>query len=199
LRARTEDRRLAIIDAARSVFQDMGYERASMSEIARRLGGSKATLYGYYPSKEDLFIATVHHDIETRTSDVLAGVRAAPNLRAALTHFAENYLRLALDPHTLNLFRMVGAQPIESGIGKAFFQDGLMARRRRMADFLKEAMDRGELRQADPWTAINHLKGMAEADLLEGAMLSAELPAGEARRKKAAHDAVDAFLRAYAP
>ena len=38
---------------------ELGYERTSMSEIAARLGGSKATLYSYFPSKEELFFGVV--------------------------------------------------------------------------------------------------------------------------------------------
>jgi AcrR family transcriptional regulator len=42
------------------VFLEAGFEAASMAQIAQRVGGSKATLYGYFPSKESLFVAAVH-------------------------------------------------------------------------------------------------------------------------------------------
>ena len=51
MRVRTQARRDTIIEAAIQLFEEAGYEGASMSELARRLGGSKATLYGYFPSK----------------------------------------------------------------------------------------------------------------------------------------------------
>ena len=59
MKVRTEARREAIVEAAATLFQEMGYERASMNELARRLGGSKATLYSYFPSKEALLVAVV--------------------------------------------------------------------------------------------------------------------------------------------
>ena len=59
MRVRTEDRRQAIIDVALQVFREVGFERASMALISRRLGGSKGTLYGYFRSKEELFETTM--------------------------------------------------------------------------------------------------------------------------------------------
>ena len=40
-----------MLDIARAAFLREGYAAASMSEIAAKVGGSKATLYSYFPSK----------------------------------------------------------------------------------------------------------------------------------------------------
>ena len=47
-------RRDQIIEAARSVFGEDGYEDASMGQIARRVGLSRSTLYEYFSSKEEI-------------------------------------------------------------------------------------------------------------------------------------------------
>jgi AcrR family transcriptional regulator len=47
-------KRRQILDGARKVFMDLGFDGASMNEIARAAGVSKGTLYLYYPSKEEL-------------------------------------------------------------------------------------------------------------------------------------------------
>lgn len=49
-----DDKRLAILHKAARLFADQGYGRASMSEVARACGISKANIYHYYPSKEAL-------------------------------------------------------------------------------------------------------------------------------------------------
>jgi AcrR family transcriptional regulator len=54
-----DQRRERIIQVARSVFFEVGYAGASMSLISQRLGGSKATLYAYFSSKEELFAAII--------------------------------------------------------------------------------------------------------------------------------------------
>ena len=56
MRAKSETRRQAILDAAAQVFQETGFERTTMAAICERLGYSKATLYNYFPSKEALFL-----------------------------------------------------------------------------------------------------------------------------------------------
>ncbi|WP_206336533.1 TetR/AcrR family transcriptional regulator, partial [Pseudomonas viridiflava] len=50
VRVLTDAKRDAIIDAAAQVFQEDGFEAASMAAIAARVGGSKSTLYRYYNS-----------------------------------------------------------------------------------------------------------------------------------------------------
>jgi hypothetical protein len=53
MRTKSDERRQAILDVATQIFKDIGYERASMAAIAARVGGSKATLYSYFPRKRN--------------------------------------------------------------------------------------------------------------------------------------------------
>ena len=63
-RGRGDGRRQAILDAADEIFLEAGFQAASMAAIAARVGGSKGTLYNYFPSKEDLFLACVSRHCE---------------------------------------------------------------------------------------------------------------------------------------
>src|SRR5262249_19293571 len=58
-KSRRDRRREAILDVAGVVFSEEGYEAASMSTIAARVGGSKGTLYNYFRSKAELFEAYI--------------------------------------------------------------------------------------------------------------------------------------------
>jgi AcrR family transcriptional regulator len=60
--AGTRDR---IVEAARQVMHDIGLSRATTKEIARAAGCSEATLYKYFASKEELFIAVVRSELPT--------------------------------------------------------------------------------------------------------------------------------------
>ena len=60
MKTKTESKRQAILKAAAEVFREVGFERASMSDIRARIGGSKATLYNYFPSKEKLFFEVMY-------------------------------------------------------------------------------------------------------------------------------------------
>lgn len=67
-RTKTAERREAILAAAREVFQEVGFDRASMDEIAARFGGSKVTLYRYFENKETLF-----KELISRTANEMDG------------------------------------------------------------------------------------------------------------------------------
>src|SRR5580700_10042702 len=49
--------RRAILDAARELFVNEGYQHVSMRKIAERVEYSPAAIYGYFPSKDDIFFA----------------------------------------------------------------------------------------------------------------------------------------------
>jgi AcrR family transcriptional regulator len=86
MKVRTEARREAIVEAAALLFQEVGYERASMNELTKRLGGSKATLYGYFPSKESLFVEVVRSVATVHLSEAVAQL-AGPDARTSACCF----------------------------------------------------------------------------------------------------------------
>src|SRR6266851_2627430 len=49
--------RRAILDAARDLFVNEGYQNVSIRKIAERIEYSPAAIYGYFPSKDDIFFA----------------------------------------------------------------------------------------------------------------------------------------------
>src|ERR1700709_234016 len=55
-------KRRQILDGARKVFMDLGFDGASMNEIARSAGVSKGTLYVYFADKSRLFEAIVEEE-----------------------------------------------------------------------------------------------------------------------------------------
>jgi len=58
-----------IIHAAMESFGQTGYDKTKMDDIAKRLGLSKGTLYLYFKSKEDLFLAICEHNMEEGKKD----------------------------------------------------------------------------------------------------------------------------------
>jgi len=64
--------RRAILDAARDLFVQDGFERVSIRRVAERIEYSPAAIYGYFPSKDDIFFALAEEGFA-----LLAGVQAA--------------------------------------------------------------------------------------------------------------------------
>jgi AcrR family transcriptional regulator len=200
LRVRTEARRRAIIEAGREVFQKLGFERTTMSEISKRLGGSKATLYSYFPSKEDLFVACVQAGIDEESGEIVEATRAISDTREALLYFAAAFLAKATSDRPIALMRLIANQPPGSGVGLNFYEHGLKQGWLKFCLYLEDLMAAGELRQGTAWVMAMHLKGMVEAEYVERRILNA-LPHELDRQtiQRISRDAVDAFLRAYGP
>lgn len=77
-----ETRVRALMDSARSVFEEKGYDAASTAEIAERAGVVEGTIYRYFETKLDLFIKVVEDWYSAMLSDYdrqLAGIRGTSN------------------------------------------------------------------------------------------------------------------------
>lgn len=66
-----DDVRARIIDAALDVFAAQGFAGATMAAIGERAGLGTASLYRYYPSKEELFAAVIPPDLARRFESLL--------------------------------------------------------------------------------------------------------------------------------
>lgn len=64
-----------VIDGARRVFMRDGYTGASVDEISREAGVSKATLYSYFPDKRIMFTEMFGAEIDCHSPDTIASVK----------------------------------------------------------------------------------------------------------------------------
>ena len=192
MRVRTEEKRQKIIRIAAQLFEELGYERASMSVIAARLGGSKATLYGYFASKEDLLRAVLDHDVSEEADHLLHELLAERDLRSGLIRLGIAYL--SGHPHRIASIRTVANQPI----AQEFYDNVLRPAWQRLAERFAAMMKEGRLKFADPWVTAMHWKGLNEWDMLEKHLLCANAGEDPNDIVTAASAAADAFLKVYA-
>jgi AcrR family transcriptional regulator len=192
MRARTEEKRQEIIRVANELFNQLGRERTSMSAIAARLGGSKATLYGYFPSKEDLLRAVLETHVNAQADRLMQEFVAEKDLRQGLIHLGIAYL--ADQPSRAASIRTAANHPI----GGQFYTGVLRPAWQRLADRFASMMSEGRLKYADPWIAAMHWKGLTEWDVLEKHLLCAMVDTDTDDVVGAATAAADAFLKIYA-
>ncbi|HYD11297.1 MAG TPA: TetR/AcrR family transcriptional regulator [Allosphingosinicella sp.] len=197
MRVRTEDKRREIVEIAAQTFEELGYDRASMSLISQRVGGSKATLYGYFRSKEDLLLAVLDYDVGDEAERLMRQFLSQTNLRDGLIWLGDAYLRRRLAPRPIANVRMVSTQPENSGIGKTFYDNVLYPAWQRLANRFEMLMDEGELIRADPWVAAMHWKGLCEWDLFDQRLLGAITEVGPEQAHEISTLAADAFLKIY--
>jgi AcrR family transcriptional regulator len=192
MRVRSEEKRQEIVRLAAELFEELGYERTSMSAIAARVGGSKATLYGYFASKEDLLRAVLDREVNEEADRLMQDFLSEKDLRSGLIRLGIGFL--TGHPARSATIRSVANQPI----APEFYERVLRPAWQRLADRFATMMKEGRLKFADPWITAMHWKGLNEWDMLEKHLLCADVGTNPNDIVTAATAATDAFLKVYA-
>ena len=202
MRKKSEERRQAIIDVAAELFNEIGFDRASMAEISARLGGSKATLYNYFSSKEEIFLAVMKQQAGMQFESLFAilaeDCKDAAAVHATLKLFANKYLHLVLSPEVIAVRRLLYYNAERSELGCLYYENGPRRGWLAIADFMKRAMEKGIFREADSWLAGIQFRVLIEAEWAEGRILNVITSLPPAKVKESVERALDAFYRIYA-
>ena len=195
-----DSKRQTILDTAFRLFRTQGFDKTSISEITTEVGGSKATIYSHFPSKEVLFVECMMTAAESYMAGTLKHLDAScADPAVALFNFGKRFLSFICSPEQLEVRRLMIAEAARSGTGKLFFRK-ISVLRAHVSAFMSACMASGTLRGDDPALAADHLGALLEAELLEPLLLHVrEGLLGEREIGLAARRAVAAFLRAYAP
>ncbi len=199
MRVKTDAKRQAILDAAAAVLREQGFAGASMTAVSARVGASKATLYRYFTSKEDLFLTVLLDSAHDQAAKVFETLRPSGNLRGVLQRFGARFLELTLSSDVLAVRRILIAEGSRSGLGQRLFERGPQVTWSKMAAFVEQEVARGRLRGGDSWIMAMHLRGLLESDIVNRALLGAEIDTRLPALKRHADRAIDAWLRAYGP
>jgi AcrR family transcriptional regulator len=197
MRVKSEEKRREIVAKAWESFKENGFERTTMSEISERVGGSKATLYGYYDSKEQLFAACLEQVIRDPADEVFTHLAGTAKLKTRLLNFARAMLEARLSEDLIAVEQALITEARRSELGELLRARFVQPQWRRLAAALDREMVAANLRKADPMLATWHFRGLVEADLVER-RLHGERTITAHEIKKAVEGGVDAFLRAYA-
>lgn len=195
---RKDQRRDAILAVAAQVFFEEGFQAASMSNIAARLGGSKGTLYSYFDSKEALFEAHIRETCGRIATEVFEFSDNLP-ARAALTELGQRFLDLILSDWAVRTLQIIIAEARRSpDLARMFFQAGPLVARQRLARFLEVAASRGEVDIDDYDEAAWQFLGMCRIHHLEATLELIAKPPPKAIARQVAW-AVETFMLRYGP
>ena len=196
-RVRTEEKRDEIVRIASELFEKHGYDRCSMAALSERLGGSKATLYGYFPSKEDLLRAVIQCEVATEFDRILHEFNENTDVRAWLIKLGIAYHNKRLSSLPVANIRSIVNQPPDSTMGKEFYESIIRPAFMGVADQFERLMEQGRIKRADPWVVLMHWKGLNDWDLFERRLIGAICGPEDVDIKKVATLAADAFLKLY--
>ena len=190
-----------ILDGARQVFLDVGFERACMDHIAARAEVSKATIYNHFHDKKELFLACIRQQTREKR-EALAALLGSPSgdVEQDLQRFGEALMRLLTTRDTLALRRIILADTQRfPELGQALYDEGPLAMRHRLAAYLQEQADAGTLRLEDAKLAAHQFMLLCQGDLYLPVEYGVVRDPPDERIRETVHGAVRTFLSAYGP
>ena len=200
MRTKSENKRQAIVDVATQVFSEFGFERTSMSEICARVGGSKATLYNHFASKEELFIEVVFRSFDREFEAIYGDMESgAGEFTEVLRNFGKHLLRIVFAPEFIPFRRLTMGDSAPRELRRMAFENGPKRGNARLAMLLGEAMQRGHLRVADATVAAWQLMALLQAEVFYPVLMDARDGMSDDEVEDCVRHAVDVFMRAYAP
>lgn len=197
MRVKTEEKRAAILAAAKGVFLGHGFEAASMAEIAKATGGSKQTLYSYFPSKEELFVAVM---TEYASRMILPAFQILDNdvdFAPGLAAFARALIPALGDAEVIAFRRVLVSEGARSGVGRLFYENGPLIGLTRLAGFLERQIARGRMRAVPAFTAAEQFLSLCESGPLRLYIQGVRGAPTPPEIAEAAERAVDLFTAGY--
>ncbi|MGE7367567.1 TetR/AcrR family transcriptional regulator [Neorhizobium sp. NPDC001467] len=191
-------KREQIVDGAKRVFMQKGFDAASMNDITREAGVSKGTIYVYFDNKEDLFIAMV----ERERAAFLASLRTVLNdnddVETGLRAFGIKFLEHLTDEKIVNAMRIVlGVRERMPDLCARFFR-GPQNLRGVLQDFLTRHVEAGTLVIDDIDLASGQFLDLASGSFFKFRLFGT-MPEAPPRPQieRVIHGAIQVFMAAY--
>lgn len=190
-------KRRQILAGARKVFMDLGFDGASMGEIARAAGVSKGTLYVYFADKSALFEAILEEEA-LQHGQVVFNFDPARDAETTLRDFGAAYLHLLCRPGGGSAIRTVMAIAERMpDVGRRYYFRVLDKTINRLSEYLKAHVAPGDLAIDDCDLAASQFMELCKASLFLPLVFQAAPPPSEQRMMEVIDSATRMFLAAY--
>ena len=151
-------KRKQIMDGARRVFLEHGFDGASVNDIVKATGVSKGTVYAYFPSKEKLFETLIFEDRRGQAERLFEILDVSRPVEEMLREIGLRFGKMLIAPEQISYIRMIIAASAKfPQAGRAFYEAGPRYGISRVTDFIKEKVRQGELQTDDPEMAARQL------------------------------------------
>jgi len=190
-------KRRQILDGARKVFMDLGFDGASMGEIARAATVSKGTLYVYFADKCALFQAIVEEEA-LQHGQVVFSFDPERDVETTLKAFGRAYIQLLCRPGGGSAIRTVMAVAERMPqVGRRYYERVLDKSINRLADYLAAHVAPGDLAVDDCHLAAAQFMELCKASLFLPFVFQAAPAPLDARIAAVIDSATRMFLASY--
>jgi AcrR family transcriptional regulator len=192
-------KRRQILDGASKVFMDLGFDGASMGEIARAAGVSKGTLYVYFADKNRLFEAIVEEET-IEQSRLAFHFNPERDIVTTLREFGLAYIQLLCRPGGGSAIRTVMAIAERMPeVGRRYYEQVLEKNIERFSGYLEARMKTGEIVIGDFEHAASQFMLLCQASLFLPQLFQAAPAPSLERMTEVVESATQMFLAAYGP
>lgn len=173
-----------VLEGARTVFMRDGFEGASVDDIVREAGVSKATLYSYFSDKRLLFLEVAKAECRAQSDAAVAQVSETDDIREAMTKVAKRMVRFFMSDVGMQVYRIVvGESQRFPELGREFYETGPAQVRGLLREFLQKGIDAGKLKIDDIDLAVDQFPELCKAGL--------HMPMAIGIREKPTDDEID--------
>jgi AcrR family transcriptional regulator len=190
-------KRRQILDGARKVFMDLGFDGASMGEIARSAGVSKGTLYVYFADKNRLFEAIVEEEALAQ-GKVAFNFDPERDVTTTLMEFGQAYIQILCRPGGGSATRTVMAIAERMPeVGRRFYNNVVALTIARLASYLEVHARSGDLEIEDCQLAATQFMELCQASLFKPFIFQAAPAPSAERITQVVESATRMFLAGY--
>lgn len=190
-------KRRQIMDGARRMFMEMGFDGASMSEIARAAGVSKGTLYVYFADKHSLFEAIVEQEC-LEQGRVAFDLNPERDAETTLRDFGRAYIEILCRPDGGSAVRTVMAIAERMpDLGRRFYDNVIARTNHRLAEYLRARVAAKELAIDDCELAAMQFMLVCQATLFQPYVFQVRPVPNAARIAAVVASATQLFLAGY--
>lgn len=187
-----------VLEGAREVFLRDGFEGASVDDIARVSGVSKATLYSYFPDKRLLFMEVASDQCRQQADKALMTIDMTQPPAIVLRQVAETFLAFIYSEIGQAVFRICVAEADRfPDLGRQFYETGPMTMRRALVGYLSAAQLRGEVQADDMELAADQFAELCKADLWPKLVFGLRDSFSDAEITRIIDGALDTWLARY--
>lgn len=172
---RRDERRQAMLDAAESLFMERGFDRTSLAAIVERSGGSLATLYDLFESKQGLLKAVMERNREVKLAGLMAEVESGTTCCESLKKLAMRFHDFLSSPTAVAMMRIMIAESLRDPVfARQFYCRGRDEVTQEVATLLSRWANAGRAAIDDPSEAAALFMATTLSDTQINAMVPAE-------------------------
>jgi TetR/AcrR family transcriptional regulator, mexJK operon transcriptional repressor len=187
-----------VLEGARAIFMRDGFEGASVDEIAREAGVSKATLYSYFPDKRLLFMEVAKLECARQAETACDSRRLVGSPAEVLYETASRMTRFFISDFGQQVFRMCVAESHRfPELGREFYASGPMLLRTMLVEYLTESVARGDLVIDDIELAADQFPELCKASLHAPLVFGVKTSFTDEEIDRVIRGAVDVFMARY--